>query len=219
MDCKGAIFDMDGLLFDTERIYQQTWKEIAMERGTALGEGFPKAISGTNGAYMCRVIETYYQVSDGHAIMEECMGRVRDKLSVHVPMKKGVYEILDFFRKKDIRMAVASSSAAEQIESNLETAGIRGYFSAIVSGTEVRHGKPAPDIFLCAAERIGCGPGECFVFEDSENGIKAGHAAGCMTVMVPDLVEASSGIRPYCTKICPDLLQAEKEIREMLMKL
>lgn len=219
MECKGAIFDMDGLLFDTERIYQQIWQEIAEKRGIVLGEGFLKAISGTNGAYMCRIIENYYQVSDGHAIMQECMGRVRDKLSVHVPVKKGVYEILDFFQKEGIRMAVASSSAAEQIESNLETAGIREYFSAVVSGMEVRHGKPAPDIFLCAAERIECEPGACFVFEDSENGIKAGHAAGCMAIMVPDLVEASSGILPYCTKICPDLLQAEKEIKAMLRQL
>lgn len=111
-------------------------------------------------------------------------------------------------------MAVASSSAAEQIEYNLEKAGIRGYFSAVVSGTEVKTGKPAPDIFLCAAERIHCEPGTCFVFEDSENGIKAGHAAGCMTIMIPDLIEASSGIMPYCTKICSDLLQAKRIIRK-----
>lgn len=218
MECKGAIFDMDGLLFDTERIYQQTWQEIARERGIELGGDFPKAISGTNGVYMCRVIETCYQVNDAHEIMEECMGRVRDKLSVYVPVKKGVHEILEFFRKSGIRMAVASSSAAEQIESNLETAGIRGYFSAVVSGAEVRRGKPSPDIFLRAAERIGCAPGECFVFEDSENGIKAGHAAGCMTIMIPDLVEASFDIRPYCTEVYSDLLQAEEEIKERMME-
>lgn len=113
-------------------------------------------------------------------------------------------------------MAVASSSAVRQIESNLETAGIQGYFSAVVSGMEVSRGKPEPDIFLCAAERIGCAPDACFVFEDSENGIKAGYAAGCTTVMVPDLMAASSAILPYCGKICRDLLQAEQEISKML---
>lgn len=216
MKYKGAIFDMDGLLLDTERVYQQEWQEIARERDIALGEGFLRDITGTNGAHMCRVIETYYRVSDGRVIMEECMGRVREKLSVHVPVKKGVFEILNFFRERGVRMAVASSSALVQIQSNLEMAGIRGYFSAVVSGEEVRNGKPAPDIFLCAAERIGCEADACFVFEDSENGIKAGHAAGCMTVMVPDLMEPSSGIAPYCMKICSDLLQAEKEIKEMM---
>lgn len=214
MEYKGAIFDMDGLLFDTERVYQQTWQEIAAEKGVELGSSFLGAISGTNGRYMCGVIERYYHVSDGAAIMEECMRRMGEKLSVYVPVKKGVYEILDFFRKKNIPMAVASSSAAGQIESNLGKAGIREYFSAVVSGTEVRNGKPAPDIFLCAAERIGCEPSMCFVFEDSENGIKAGYAAGSITIMVPDLMEPSPGIRMYCRKICPDLLQAKKEIAD-----
>ena len=216
MRYKGAIFDMDGLLFDTECIYQQTWQEIAFEKGVELDGSFVKAISGTNGRHMRRVIERYYHVPDGTAIMDECMGRIRKKLSVHVPVKKGVHEILDFFQQKRIQMAVASSSAARQIESNLTTAGIRGYFSAVVSGAEVRQGKPKPDIFLCAAERIGCEPDMCFVFEDSENGIKAGYAAGCTTIMVPDLMEASSSILPYCGKICKDLLQAEQEISKML---
>lgn len=216
MEYKGAIFDMDGLLFDTERIYQQTWQEIAAEKGVKLDGGFVKAISGTNGNHMCRVIERYYHVPDGTAIMDECMGRIRRKLAVHVPVKKGVHEILDFFQKKGMWIAVASSSAVRQIESNLETAGIRGYFSAVVSGTQVSRGKPEPDIFLYAAERIGCAPDACFVFEDSENGIKAGYAAGCTTIMVPDLMEASASILPYCRKICRDLLQAEQEISRML---
>lgn len=107
-------------------------------------------------------------------------------------------------------------SAVEQIEANLQTAGIRGYFSEIVSGVEVEHGKPAPDIFLLAAKRIGCKPGECFVFEDSENGIKAGHAAGQnITVMVPDLFAPSAEIEQYCTFVCADLLQAKGEIGKM----
>ena len=215
MKYKGAIFDMDGLLFDTELVFQQLWQEIAGERGVVLGDDFVKAISGTNGKYMCGVIENYYHVPDGTAIMNECMGRMRERLSAHVPVKKGVHEILDFFQKKGIRMAVASSSSIEQIKSNLKLAGIQGYFAAIVSGAEVKCGKPAPDIFLCAAERIGCGPEQCFVFEDSENGIRAGRAAGCITVMVPDLIEASSDILPYCRFVCRDLLQAKEEIGEM----
>ena len=216
MERKGAIFDMDGLLFDTERVYQQTWHEIADERGVILGSGFVKDISGTNGARMRQVVEDYYQVSDGTGIIEDCMRRIREKLSRQVPMKKGVLEILEFFRENKVPIAVASSSATEQIVSNLETAGIREYFSEIVSGTEVKRGKPAPDIFLLAAEKISCKPGDCYVFEDSENGIKAGYAAGCRTVMVPDLMEASPEIRPYCTLVCTDLAEAADKIRMTL---
>ena len=125
MGCRGAIFDMDGLLFDTERIYQQTWKEIAEEKGVELGNHFPKAISGTNGDYMCHVIEQYYHVSDGNDIRAECMKRVKQTWSRQVPVKKGVHEILESFREQGLRMAVASSSAIEQIVSNLEIACIR----------------------------------------------------------------------------------------------
>lgn len=216
MEYKGAIFDMDGLLFDTERIYQQIWQEIAVERDVKLDSGFANAISGTNGQHMCRIIERYYHVPDGAVIMDECMERIGKRLSIHVPVKQGVHEILDFFHKRNVRIAVASSTAAGQIESNLKMAGIRRYFAAVVSGAEVKRGKPEPDIFLLAADRIGCRPAECFVFEDSENGIRAGYAAGCTTIMVPDIVRASSDILPYCTKICRNLLQAQKEIEEMM---
>ena len=199
MDHTGAIFDMDGVLFDTERVYQQTWHELAGERQINLGSGFLKAITGTNGARMRRVVEEYYQVSDGLAVMEECMKRMREKLAAHVPVK-------------GVRMAVASSSLPGQIEANLRGAGIRDYFDAVVSGTEVECGKPAPDIFLRAAERIRCRAEECYVFEDSENGVRAGHAAGCITVMVPDLIEPSETIRPYCAWICRDFFEVRGKI-------
>lgn len=216
MGFTGAIFDMDGVLFDTEKIYQQTWHEIAAELNVVLGGGFLKDISGTSGAHMNHVIEEYFQVSDGADIARECMGRVRGKLSVHVPIKEGVREILEFFRQKGMLVAVASSSLPQQIEANLKKAGIDGFFSEIVSGTEVERGKPAPDIFLRAAERIGCKPEECFVFEDSENGVKAGYAAGCATIMVPDLIAPSPQIRQYCTRICGSLVEAQEEVCRLL---
>lgn len=207
MKYTGAIFDMDGVLFDTERIYQETWHELAAERQIVLGSGFLKAVTGTNGERMRRIVEEYYQVPDGSPVIKECMGRMEKKLSACVPVKEGVHEILRYFREQGIRMAVASSSLPGQIEANLQGAGLRDYFDAVVSGTEVKSGKPAPDIFLCAAERIGCRAGECFVFEDSENGVRAGHAAGCITIMIPDMIEPSDGIRPYCSWICRDFFE------------
>ena len=217
MKYTGAIFDMDGVLFYTEQIYQQTWHELAAERKVELASGFLQAISGSSGARMNQVLEEYYHVSDGAVLAQECMGRVRQKLAVHVPVKEGVHEILAFFKEKGMPIAVASSSLPGQIEANLKNAGIKTYFAEIISGTEVEHGKPAPDIFLLAARRIGCAPQECFVFEDSENGVKAGFAAGCATFMVPDLIEPSSEIRQYCTRICRNLTEAQREIDERFM--
>ncbi len=208
---------MDGLLFDTEKIFQQTWNEIAEERGVHLPEDFARTISGTNGSYMCRAIEKYYRISDGREIQDECMARVRKKLEVHVPKKLGVNEILQYFRKKKVHLVVASSSSKEQIESNLEIAGIRSYFEAIVSGTEVENGKPAPDIFLLAAEKIRCRPEECYVFEDSLNGIRAGYAAGCKAVMIPDLLAPTEEMYRLSCGIYDTLVEAMNKIKESLV--
>ena len=199
---------MDGLLFDTEKIFQQTWNEIAEERGIHLPKDFVRAISGTNGKYMCQIIEAYYRVPDGRKIQNECMKRVKKKLEVYVPKKVGVDEILQYFQKNEVHLAVASSSSKEQIESNLEIAGIRTYFEEIVSGNEVAHGKPAPEIFILAAEKIGCRPEECYVFEDSANGIVAGDAAGCKTILIPDLVAPTEKIEQLSYRIYDSLLEA-----------
>ena len=211
----GVIFDMDGVLFDTERVYQESWHEIADGMGVTLGDGWVEAISGTNGEVMCRAIEKFYHVPDGAEIMNACKGLVRDKLSRHVPVKAGVREILDFFRERNLRIALASSSTRAQILSNLALTGLGAAFDAIVSGEEVTVGKPDPEIFLRAAQALGCPPDECLVFEDSKSGVRAGHAAGCDTVMVPDLIAPSPDIVPLCFRIYGDMNAALADMRKL----
>ena len=204
----GAIFDMDGVLFDTERVYQQTWHEIAADMGIELADGMTEAVSGTNGAVMNRVIQRFYHVADGAAIMEDCKARIREKLSRHVPVKDGAREILAYLKSVGFRVAVASSSTQAQIRSNLRLSGLAPFFDAIVSGEEVSAGKPDPEIFLRAAAALDCAPGQCFVFEDSLSGVRAGHAAGCDTIMVPDLIPPSEDILPLCFRVCDSLTDA-----------
>lgn len=209
----GAIFDMDGVLFDTEHIYQETWREIAADMGVKLDDGITQAISGTNGDVMCRVIERFYGVKDGTDIMNRCKARVREKLSQEVPVKPGAREIIGYFKEKGVRIAVASSSTRGQIESNLALSGLSDSIDAVVSGEEVSCGKPDPEIFLRAAAALGCAPEKCFVFEDSMSGVKAGHAAGCATVMVPDLIPPTPDILPLCFRVFDSLDDALEEIR------
>ena len=213
---RGAIFDMDGILFDTERIFQQTWREIAAEMGLTLGDDFTRAICGTSGDTTRQVVERFFHVEDGTEIMLEVPARVRDRLSKSVPVKPGVPEILQYFRAAGLRVAVASSSARAQIESNLRLTGLGEYFDAIVSGEDVSHGKPDPEIFLLAADAIECDPALCFVFEDSQNGVVAGRAAGCDTVMVPDQVQPAPEIAALCFRICDDMGAALRDIREIM---
>lgn len=209
---KGAIFDMDGLMFDTEQIWQKNWKEIADEMGVTLADDFKYNICGTSGALMNSVIEKYYGVEDGSAIAADCKKRVHDDLMEFTPEKPGVHEILEFFRDHGVRIAVASSSSEEQIRRNLQNTNTEDFIEAIVSGAGMKNGKPAPDIFLAAAEKLNMDPAECYVFEDAFNGIRAGHAAGCRTVMIPDQVQPTEEIRDLAYAVCASLL----EVRDLL---
>ena len=121
------------------------------------------------------------------------------QLSAVPAFRPGVPEILAFFREKGVKMAVASSSTREVVGHNLEASGILPYFDAVVTGEDVVHGKPAPDIFLRAAERLGLPAAFCTVYEDALSGIRAAHAAGCRPVMIPDQVQPTPEIRGICT--------------------
>ena len=205
---KGAIFDMDGLLLDTERVYQAQWMETARRFGQKIIPEFPAAVSGTTGETQRQIIHSYYPEVDPQVFQRECIAQADRILDRECPPEKpGAREILEFFRGQGIKTAVASSSSRERIFSNLRQQALDGLFDAVVSGQEVPRGKPDPDIFLLAAERIGCAPEDCYVFEDSVNGVRAGIAAGCVTVMVPDIVPPPDGLTGYAA-VCASLLEA-----------
>ena len=204
---KGAIFDMDGLLLDTERLYRESWVEMAKQFGQRADPAFPSAVSGTSGEGMRQVIRKYYPAVDAFAFQAGCIARVDGILDEQgPPVKPGARELLEYLRARGFKTAVASSTKKERILSNLRQAEMSGLFDAIVSGQEAARGKPEPDIFLLAAERIGCAPGDCYVFEDSLNGVRAGMAAGCVTVMVPDLTPPPEGLA--VSAVCSSLLDA-----------
>lgn len=196
---KGAIFDMDGLMFDTEQIWQKNWNKTAAEMGITLPEEFKFNICGTSGKLMNSVIEKYYGVEDGSAIAQKVKNMVHDDLIDFTPEKPGVHEILEFFKQRGVRMAVASSSTEEVIRRNLKNTNTEEYIEAIVSGSGMKNGKPAPDIFLAAAEKLGIDPKECYVFEDAFNGVTAGYNAGCRTIMIPDMSQPTDEIRAMAT--------------------
>ena len=205
---KGAIFDMDGLLLDTERLYRESWVALAAEFGQTPDPVFPSAVSGSNGEGMLEIIRRHYPAVDAQAFMESCIARVEGILDRQgAPVKPGARELLAFFQTQGFKIAVASSSGGARILANLRQTGLDGFFSAVVSGQEVERGKPEPDIFLLAAERIGCPPELCYVFEDGINGVRAGMAAGCVTVMVPDQVPPPEGLA--VSRVCASLGEAK----------
>lgn len=205
---QGAIFDMDGLLLDTERMYRASWEKSTEQFGLVHNPDFPRAVCGSSGMHMQEIILQYYPQVDAKAFAADCILRVEREFQTHVPIKAGVSEILQYFKQRGVKIAVASSSKRETVKSNLNQVGILSYFDAVVSGDQVEHGKPAPDIFLLAAQQIGCAPENCYVFEDGTNGICAGAAAGCATVMIPDLTSPNAQLEQLCTGIYPSLSDA-----------
>lgn len=209
---QGAIFDMDGLLFDTERMYRDSWKQSAQQFGLVHNPDFPRTVCGSSGAHMRKIILQYYPQVDAKAFADDCILRVERELETHVPEKTGVRDILQYFKQHGVRVAVASSSKRATVLHNLKQADILSYFDAVVSGDQVTHGKPAPDIFLLAAQQIGCEPENCYVFEDGTNGIRAGAAAGCTTIMIPDLTPPNAQLEQLCAGIYPSLSDAMNAI-------
>ena len=214
---QGAIFDMDGLLFDTERLFRESWVEMAKQFGQVPQPEFPAAVAGTSGEGMRAVIRRYYPAVDAAAFQEGCIARTAEIVREKLPEKPGIREILAFFRERGVKIAVASSSQREMILDNLRRAEIAPYFDAVVSGEEVSRGKPEPDIFLLAAQRLGCAPEDCYVFEDGINGVRAGIAAGCAAVMIPDLFPPTEDIRENCAGIYPSLLDARDAIADGIL--
>ncbi len=214
---KGAIFDHDGLMFDTEKVWQANWKLVADEMGITLPEEFKKEICGSSGQHMLDVIQKYYHVEDGTSIRNRVRQGVFDDEAKHIDMKEGLLDILEMFKRHGVKMAVASSSQKEMIVRNLKNANVEDYFEVVVSGQEVEHGKPSPDIFLLAAERLGLDAKDCYVFEDAYNGVQAGVASSAKTIMIPDLVQPNEEIRSMVADVCTTLKEAADKIESNVL--
>ncbi|MBR6712917.1 MAG: HAD family phosphatase [Selenomonadaceae bacterium] len=212
---RGAIFDMDGTLFDTEKLYRQAWLDVAEEFGEERNYELPTAISGTNiGAESHAVIKRFYPNIDAEAYLARVLEEAQACAERNLELMTGVKEILAFFEAAGVRMAVASSAPVEVIKKNVTRANLRDYFEALVGGDKVTNGKPAPDIFLLAAEKLNLPASDCYIFEDSFNGIRAAQASGGVAIMIPDQVQPTDEIKKLCAAIFPNLNEAMLAIKE-----
>ena len=195
---RGAIFDMDGTLVDTERFYRKGWLEVADQFGYERKPELATAMSGANAKKMPEIIHRFYPDVDAEEYGRRVREIVRIESEKELKLMNGVKDILDYFKAQGVLMAVASSSRISRVEPTVKRAGIWNYFKIVIGGDQIKNGKPAPDIFLKAAEELCLVPSECYVFEDSINGVHAGCAAGCETIMVEDLTVPTDEIRKMC---------------------
>ncbi len=207
---KGAIFDMDGLMIDSERLVYQNWQTMMDELGY---EYNLEIFKNTIGLRQDKT-KAYYRSLYGDDFDYDTY-KIRSRKMYYeqierdgVPVKKGLLELLDYLKSKKIKIAVATSTSAQTAHKVVKLAGVYDYFDAFVCGDEVKNGKPHPEVFLAAAEKISVNPEDCVAFEDSINGIKSAYSAKMATVMVPDFLEPTEEIKPMLSFLCKDLSKA-----------
>ncbi len=209
---KTVIFDMDGLLIDSEVRSIRVWREVAAEYGIPNIEELFPYLMGTNPETRKGIFEKKYGTRYD---FYECNEKVRALARKYeeetpIPLKPGAKELLSYLDENGFKIGLASSSRMETISRRMKEHGIYDFFDVIVSGDMVNVSKPAPDIFLICAEKIGSTPSEVTVLEDSPNGIIAAHAAGMRPVMVPDLYQPNPEIAALAHAVYPSL----NEVRE-----
>lgn len=188
---KAVLFDMDGLLLDTEKLLVRFWQEAASEAGFNMTREIALNIRSMHRSfavpYLKSVLGDNFDYAKTRARRMELMSGYLAENGLE--LKKGAKELLTYLNKNNIPAAVVTATDSERAEKYLKETGIFGYFERIISATMVKEGKPKPDIYLYAAEQLGLEPYECVALEDSPNGVKSAVSAGCRTIMVPDLTE------------------------------
>lgn len=207
---KGAVFDMDGLMIDTEKLYLRYWKEAAADFGYKMEDKHVYAIRSLARKFSIPMLKSFL----GEDFPTEDVRKRRTELiNAHIEangidVKTGLFEMFDFLKSNGVKIAVATATPRDRTLMYLEKINVLGYIDAVICGDMVTTGKPDPEIYLTAAEQLGLLPCECAAFEDSPNGIKSAYSAGCHAIMIPDMTQPDEELRPMLSGIYDNLSNA-----------
>lgn len=208
-----VIFDMDGLIFDTERPIRRVILDAVLAVGFEMPEAFYQSMIGVPGPECDAMIRAHFGPGFPFEVFDTaCRAEIARVLGEGVAVKPGAAELIGELHARQVPIALATSSGRVHAERHLGAADLRRFFSAVATRNDVSRGKPHPDLFLKAASDLQVAPERCLVLEDSHNGVRAAHAAGCLPIMVPDLLEATDEIRRLCVLVASDL----HEVRGLL---
>ena len=205
---KAFIFDMDGTLFDTETLTQEALRAVSRRHGERDDvDDFYPTTCGTTLPKAKLMYDVYYGKDyPFYERREEIRAWIKEFIDKNgIPIKSGAEKLLAYLRENDYKIALATSSTRASTEGHIKKAGFEKYFDSVVCGDEIKNSKPNPEIFLTAAKKLGVNPENCFVVEDSYNGVEAGAAAGMKVFMVPDMNQPRQKEKDLAYKICKDL--------------
>ncbi|MDR3372979.1 MAG: HAD family phosphatase [Ancalomicrobiaceae bacterium] len=211
---KAVVFDMDGVLFDTEAVFRRSLKSVAAEMGHAIPDDIAKSMIGVErSASQAMIRQATGGTLDVHALWNRANERVHAEAVKGELLKPGVFELLEHLESAGVPTAIATSSFRDQVDRNLEGHGLTGRFDFIVANGDYARAKPEPDPYLMAAEKLGFEPAECLAVEDSYNGVRSAARAGMMTVMVPDILPANDEMRSLVVAVADDLGEVEAMLK------
>lgn len=214
---KAVLFDMDGVIFDTERAYLDTWMKVFNKYGYKMKKEIYISVMGTGRKNVKKTFLNIY----GEDLPIEDMYKEKDKILANiinegkVPLKIGAKEILEYLKENEYKIALATSARKARGEKQLKMAGIEKYFDKKIYGDDITNGKPDPEIFLKAAYELGVYPEECIVIEDSPAGIEAAFRGKMYGIHVEDLKEADDIIKKYCFKNYKNLIEVREYIENI----
>lgn len=208
---KAVVFDMDGVIFDSEKLYRKHWMITGKEYGIPKTqmEDLCNQIAGATRETNEKLMKSHFgEDFDYDTFRSKTMNRMDEDIREHgVELKPGVLELFQYLKEHGIKIGLATSTQQERAERNLRNAGILEQFDYIMYGGIVANGKPAPDIYLAACKGLGIEPSEAIGVEDSINGVKSSAAAGLYTIMVIDLIEPTEEIKLLADQIFHSLFE------------
>lgn len=220
LELQGVVFDVDGVLFDTEHLAHQIWVEVSREMGwPQVGADYLEFVGRNRTGIREKMTRMYGGEFPREAFLLTCSARAQEKIEREgVPMKPGVREILDFLRARRIPAALATSTGRERTQRRMELTGLGPYFTAIVTGDQVERGKPDPEIYLRACRALGTDPAHTLAVEDSRNGILSASRAGMQVIMVPDMIPPTPELEALLLCRRGSLLEVKDLLEQVLGK-
>ncbi|MFC3550399.1 HAD family hydrolase [Lysobacter cavernae] len=203
-----VLFDMDGLMIESERALLQCWRQASQRLGLALDDELWLSFVGLPDRTCVELLRARLPEPQVQALLQHCHARYDVQVEAGLPLKPGVLELLALLAQRGLPRAVVTSTRRERALQKLQRCGLLAHFDTVVTGSDVVHAKPAPDIYLLAAQRLGVAPSQCVVLEDSVPGVRAALAAGMTPIQVPDLVMPDAAVRALGHRIVDSLLQA-----------
>lgn len=212
MKLEAVIFDMDGTLLDTQREAFKAWNFAGEKQGIAGVGDDGLIVCGMNEEGWSNFLVDKYPHLDIIKFKQDMWEYLKTKAEIRT--MPGMFELLGFLKENNLKLGIASGTDPDVIKRNMKLVGAVDYFQAFAGGADVKNGKPAPDVFLLAAERLGVNPENCVIFEDSSNGILAGHRAGMKCIGVPDMAPLTKEAESVCWHIISRLDQAIEIIKK-----